>query len=37
MDRNAIIMISTAVCSIVFFACNTVMPKIIYHGLRFEE
>jgi hypothetical protein len=37
MNRSVVIMISTAVCSTAFFACNTVMSKIIYHGLRFDE
>lgn len=37
MNRNSVMMISAAVCSTVFFTCNTVMPKIIYHGLRFDK
>lgn len=37
MNMNRVMMISVASCSTAFFACTTAMPKIIYHGLGFEE
>lgn len=37
MNRNRVMMVSIAACSIAFFACNTVMPEIIYHGLGFDK
>ncbi len=37
MNRSIVMMISPAVMDRAFFACSTVMPKITYHGPRFEE
>jgi hypothetical protein len=37
MNRSIVMMISAAAMDTYFFACNTVMPRIIYHGPGFEE
>ena len=37
MNRNVVVAINTAVNSGVFFAYSINMPKIIYHGLRFDK
>ena len=37
MNRSVVVAINTAVGSRDFFAYSVSMPKIIYHGLRFDR
>lgn len=37
MNRSIVMMICPVVMDTVYFACNTVVPTISYHGPGFEE